>query len=532
MAKYIVHDIENLEDIKLAKTNSQIDFEESMEYIPGSSIRGAFIHKYIQETGIKDINQGIHRERLLKGGIKFLNAYPLYEDQRSYPLPKAYFATKEDMRESEDMSNPLDMKLGLDRDLPSNYQRIRLAEFIAYNGYTGYTRIKLDKNSNLHINKREDKNTLFRYESIEKGQAFRGIIKVQDDSYIAEVKRLLENNHIYIGGSKGSGYGGCRITRVQVVEENPEYEPFRHRDNFKNYIYLIALSDIIYRNELGQYKTYIDVNYLCKKLGLKKLKYIDSIIEIKNITSFNNKWNCRTPQIVGIKTGSIFKYEILEGQVDKNRLLKFMDEGIGDRKVDGFGRFVIVDSIEEGIVLGFPEKEYTQQEYSELEERLNETEKQQLQDIVNKIYENRVNNDLADAVLAIKNDIRNPEAMNPSQWGNLKDLFSYLSILEPEEGIKTYEEYMLNIKDKAGISLEQLENVKWSGGDIKDLLDDRIKYSTDTGKFHSQIFRRTDKVRIGDIESEIDERFAYRMNLKVLIELTKYQLRALKGEGI
>lgn len=113
----------------------------------------------------------------------------------------------------------------------------------------------------------------------------------------------------------------------------------------------IALSDTIYRNKLGQYKRYIDANYLCKKLGLKKLKYIHSIIETKNITSFNNKWNCRTPQIAGIKAGNIFKYEILEGQVDKNRLSKFVNEGIGDRKVDGFSRFVIVESIEEGIRL-------------------------------------------------------------------------------------------------------------------------------------------------------------------------------------
>lgn len=526
MTKYLTYDIETLEDIKLAKTNIQIDSEETMEYITGSSIRGAFIYKYIKEYGIDDINQGIHREKLLKGGIKFLNAYPNFEGYRSIPFPKAYFALKDDMRQAEEMKKPLNLELGLDRKLSPEYQRARLAEFIVNDEYE-YIRIKVDKNSNLHINKASEETKLFRYESIKKGQTFKGIIKVEDEAYIDEIKEIFkdsEDRYVYIGGSKGSGYGRCKISNIKIEEENPEYEIFKYKNDYKEHMYLIALSDIIYRNKLGQYKTYIEDEYICKELGLKEVKYIDSIIETKNITNYNNKWSCHTPQIVGIKAGSIFKYEI-QGEIDEDRLLKFMDAGIGERKADGFGRFVLVDSIEDTIELCFPKKNYVEEKYSTLYKKLDENEKQQLRDIVNKIYKNRVENHIADVVLKINENIKNPEAMNQNQWGNYKDLFDYIAILEPEEGIKKYNEYMNDIKNKRSISDEQLSKVKYADKGLKDLFDKMIKNSRDIDMFYEEIFKDVDRVRIGNITSEIDEKFAYQMNLKILIELTRYQLR-------
>src|SRR5690606_9488213 len=214
-----------------------------------------------------------------------------------------------------------------------------------------------------HINKASEETKLFRYEAIKKGQTFKGIIKVEDEAYIDEIKEIFEDRYVYIGGSKGSGYGRCKISNIKIEEENPEYEIFKYKNDYKEHMYLIALSDIIYRNKLGQYKTYIEDEYICKELGLKEVKYIDSIIETKNITNYNNKWSCHTPQIVGIKAGSIFKYEI-QGEIDEDRLLKFMDAGIGERKADGFGRFVLVDSIEDIIELCFPKKNYVEEKYS------------------------------------------------------------------------------------------------------------------------------------------------------------------------
>ena len=58
-----------------------------------------------------------------------------------------------------------------------------------------------------------------------------------------------------------------------------------------------------------------------------------------------------------------------------------------------------------------------------------------------------------------------------------------------------------------------------------------IKNSMSINMFYEETFKDISRVRIGNIESEIDKKFAYQMNLKVLIELIRYQMRAINKEG-
>ncbi|HLS52685.1 MAG TPA: hypothetical protein VK031_01845, partial [Tissierellaceae bacterium] len=331
MSKYLVFNIESLENLKFSSTNVQSDSEDTNEYIPGTSIRGAYIYRYMIKKDIKDINQGEHRDKLLNGKIKFLNAYPIYANKRGMPLPKVYFARKDELKSEQ---NKIDMYPGLGQDLGAGYGKVRACEFVGWEKDSFY-RIKVDKISNLHINKMNNKepNKLFMYEAIKAGQSFQGIIKVEDDEYIEEVREIFENTIVYLGGSKGSGYGKCQIGNISIMEENPELEYFDQSLKGQE-IYLLALSDIIYRNEYGEYKTYIEEKDLEKELGLEKVEFIDSSIETKAITNFNNKWNCSTPIINGIKAGSVLKYRITE-ELNLDSIKKFMDKGIGERRIDG-----------------------------------------------------------------------------------------------------------------------------------------------------------------------------------------------------
>jgi len=518
MHKYLTYDIEALQDLKFSSTNAQIESEETFQYITGSAIRGAFIYKYIINNRVDDINQGIHREKLLKGKIKFLNAYPEYDDNRSMPFPKCYFAPKNEIKTFVDR---ISIKSCLDTSLEQEYERVRLSEFVGYDG-ENYYRVKVDKNSNLHINKLNEKNILFRYESIKRGQIFKGIIKVEDDEYVEEVKDLFENAIVYLGGSKGSGYGKCLIKNIEVLEENPEYKLVEDKDYFEDEIYLIAMSDIIYRNEVGQYMTFIEPEYLAKELGLNKVEYVDSSIETKGITNFNNKWNCYSPHILGIKAGSVFKYKI-DGDIDIETLKAFMDKGIGERKAEGYGRFIIVDSMEDTYLEESSEVKVDDYDTFELFSNLNEDEENQLQYIVDKIYENRLENYISTIVIDIDKYMKNQEQINSSQWGKYKGLFSSLTYKEPEEGIESYKKYMNHIVQKRSESYRQIRKLKYKDKDFLDFLNDFVCNSTNIDLFYSKV--KVDKVRLGKFESKIDKIFTYRYNMKILAELFRYQIR-------
>lgn len=530
MYKYITYDIEALQNIKLAKSNIQEDSEDTMDYITGSAIRGAFIYKYIHKYKLTDINQGIHREKIFKGDIKFFNAYPKYDDNRSIPFPKCYFAPKEDIRKFKEDGKFLEMSLGLDDDLGNGFEKIRLSDFACFNDNGEiYTQIKVDKESNLHINKHNDseKNHLFRYESIKKGQIFGGIIKVKKD-YVNEIFELLNNSEIYVGGSKGSGYGKCIIKNMQEHTDNPEYIMFENMDYFEDEIYFVAMSDIIYRNKSGEYSTIIDSEYIKDKLGLEEVNFCDSCIEIKNITGFNNKWNCRIPQIVGIKAGSAFKYGIT-GDVDKQRLREFIDEGIGERKSEGFGRFVIIDSLDKNSQFYKNEKERYCEERrikgKKLCTQFNDNEKKQIQELFDEIYKNRIEKSILKRVSDIDSDIRNRNELSKSQWGKLMDLFTALNYKSPEKGIEHFNMWKRNVNQKDSLSL--FNKVKVKDESIIEFFSRFVENSSNIVT-HKE---RNEVVEFMGFKAEIKSDFAYKMNMKILTELCRYQIRKERTTG-
>lgn len=526
MSKYLIYNIESLENIKFSKTNMQKDAEQTMEYIPGSAIRGAYIYKYIVANNMIDINGGEHRQKLLNGKIKFLNAYPIYNGKRSIPFPKSYFAEKQKIKLR---NQNLQVVSGLDKSLDSNYDKVRGPEFALYENGKIFS-INIEKNSNLHINKTRGKeeNKLFRYESMIKNQNFQGIIKVEDENLIDEIKSLFENEIVYLGGSKGSGYGKCKIKEIMVVDDNPEIQAIKDADKIQKEIYIMAMSDIIYSNEVGECMTYIDEEEIKKRLNLEEVEFLDSTIETKNITNFNNKWNASTPNINSIKAGSVFKYRIT-GDLNKELLEKFIDEGLGERKLDGFGRFIVLSNIKEGLLIRDTSIE-KQGDNKEIQGNLNSRDKKLLQNVVNNIYKNRLEKDISRIIIDLDSKLENKENMNMNQWGKLLGLFSLLYNENYINGKEKWEKYFTHIRNRRSVAYDQLSKVKYKSLDenksLLKFIDEFIENSKDIQKLQDR--SNVKVVEINEFKSEIDNEFAYKYNMKILRELCRYQIR--KGE--
>ena len=215
MGKYIQYDIENLEEIKIATTVNQSDTQFSRSFISGSNVRGAFISEYIKSKKIEDLNKHESRKLLLMGGVKFLNAYPIAQEERSVPFPNCYYGLKDDIKEGNmplnivRFSEVIKLK---EKDEEKNYTKIKGKEFGVLINSDDLGEVKVSKKEYLHIRKpklRDEDNKLFRYEVIESNTKFRGYIKVEDEyeDSITDIKDILTKSDFYIGGSKGSGYG-------------------------------------------------------------------------------------------------------------------------------------------------------------------------------------------------------------------------------------------------------------------------------------------------------------------------------------
>lgn len=518
MNKYLTYFIDTLEDVKLAKTASKGSTETSMDYISGSSLRGAYIYRYINKYGVSDINEGIHKEKLLRGGIKFLNAYPASGETRCIPFPRCYYSTKEEMKS---IDKELTITSGFNLPKDKVYENVRMAEFVSLEK-DKYQLVKVKKKANLHINKSMRDNKLFRYEAIEKGQTFKGIIKVEKPEYADEIISLLENTVFYLGGSKGSGYGKCRFYSFNGADVNPEFDQIANRTDFNGTLYLIALSDIIYRSKLGEYKTIIEDSCIKEALGLEDVELENSMIETKDITTFNNKWGCNLPQIMGIKAGSVFKYSYT-GDLKKDKLKSFIDRGIGERKVDGFGRFVIIDSIKDSVLLVEEQNTKSEADVMQLVSDMSPNEKEQAQIILDSVYRSRFENNVNKRVIDLYEKIGNARSMNVNQWGFYMNLFDYLQYHKPSIGKQIFSEIIRKIKKKRSSSLKQIEKVRIADGSLMDFFCESVESSEDVNRLTKE--NQVKEIVLDGLTAKIDNEYAYKINIKILTELCRYHIR-------
>lgn len=152
------------------------------------------------------------------------------------------------------------------------------------------------------------KNKIFSYTAISKGQQFAiKLDKIDDFS-------SLNGKVLRLGKSANSQYG-----RVKISFESSSNK----ESNFNNEFYLVAISPVLLRNEIGGFEPSFDAlkNEL-EKQGLKLEKIVISRYEKAQF--YNNSYKCKTPQVMGFSIGSVFK---VSGNLNQELVqLKTQDE--------------------------------------------------------------------------------------------------------------------------------------------------------------------------------------------------------------
>ncbi|MCC9294926.1 RAMP superfamily CRISPR-associated protein [Clostridium sp. WLY-B-L2] len=524
MAKYVIFDIGNVEPIKISSTVMQSDNEYSRSYIPGAAIRGAYISNYINVNDIKNLNSGIHREKLLRGGIKFLNAYPVINEVRSLPFPRCFYALKDDIKKYS-VSKKMRISMFYE-DTDRDIDKVKGFEFANFNFSKEALETRgIDKINNLHI-KKEAKNKIFRYEAIDSGEKFRGIIKCENDDYIEEIEQILKKGLFYIGGSKGSGYGKCKIDNINVSEKNPEIRifgdevnDFEDSESFSIY----ASSDILYRDKFGIYKSYIDEEYLREKLGLEEIKFENSFVDMEYFTGFNNKWRCRLPIVNGIKSGSILIYKF-KGNLNPDNIRNFEEEGIGERKQDGFGRFIILPDIDQTLSFDQVILSDSHNEKTEEIEVKDEEDKNQLGMILDRIYLNKINKKLSENVLGMDSQMN--LSLNKNQFGKLTELMDILLRMKYEDGIIRLKDYFQHVISDKKINRELANKIEMPFMDGKPLKDYMLSELENNDKFDFEN-KYGQPFKIGGVESKFHNKAQamYNYKLRIFKELFRMQLK-------
>lgn len=312
----------------------------TMDYISGSSILGLFANEYIKLLGK---NKNIHEDEtfykwFLKGDLTYNNAYLSIESENG-------FLTL--------IPTPLSIQTNKDEDLIINLAETDTNEKTKPIG--GYSKIE-DEDEEIgtfypekqvffhhyqpdRIKQKNNKEKMiFNYESLSEGQVFYGEIW-GDYRELFKFKEIFsKKKHYKLGRSKNAQYGDVQINLLDIEKIDPEID-------HDNEVLITCVSPLILENKYGYPEASINLlhDYLQEALGYVDFKIEKCFAKVLDVETFVSAWKMKRPKMRAFDIGSTFKI-IFNSWIDNDlssKLKNLVINGIGERKIEGYGRIVL-----------------------------------------------------------------------------------------------------------------------------------------------------------------------------------------------
>lgn len=488
--KAITFLIDTLEPILVTSFQGDPNSDVSYSYIPGSTLRGAFIGQYLRQHPLSDadiVTDKTIRRLFFDGTTRFLNAYPADDEQidterkRSLPVPRCWFKDKGANFPPEQIRNLSYSELDSEDEETEDdtFKPEVIDGFCTVLGNSATLYHDQRRRINIHTTRHrragratKESGDIFRYEAIDAGQTFRGVILCDCDQDIEYFQPILEQGNYKIGGSQSAGYGQVKI---HTVESHPTEVSEVWNSNTWSEVYLsledrlykrestclviTLLSDALIRDQWGQYNVEDPSEQLQTQLGEIELKLEKAFLSRTYVGGFNRKWGLPLPQVSAIAVGSTFIYRC-ESAPSLQQLQNLEARGIGDRRVDGFGR-VVVNWFNDSKTFRGQKPASRKQIAVEMTNQDRDLAKQMAQHLLRQRLERRLIQEVA------KLEISN--GMNNSQWSRLMLVARQAMAANSTELItQLWESVPRNARD-------QLERTKAASMPLKQWIEEKIK---------------------------------------------------------
>lgn len=343
-----------LEPLLATALQSDPNSAVSYPYIPGSLVRGALIGSYLTGSNGKYFAvQKESRQRFLDGQTRYLNAYLLATDGKpTLPTPLSWYHEKgakpeDGYRIFDKADSDFTVADFEDVDQPKAHE----AQFCTV-ADKEITLFKPERQVNIHTrreNRRagrateDERGAVFRYDALAAGQSFGGVILCDDSADVKALsKHLSPGAEFIIGGSRSGGYGRVRVTNIETIEHWNETETKADDIPAGGTFTVTLLSDLIVRDENGQFNDRLSPQILAKALSLPA----DTLTEVKTyrqtaiVGGFNRKWGLPLPQNLAIRAGSVFTFRT-DTDIKAAAIEALQWRGLGERRAEGFGRLAV-----------------------------------------------------------------------------------------------------------------------------------------------------------------------------------------------
>ncbi|MGE3524768.1 MAG: hypothetical protein AB7I33_02505 [Gemmatimonadales bacterium] len=333
-------------------------------FIPGGAIRGVLAARLIAAGVTGDSDE--FRRLVLSGEVRYLHAYTELVGERSLPCSSSWRSNKVDPSRGVDLgafSGHIDASVDAE-DLRNIWPEDALvsvpAPFAAASTSAGVRDMAAPRiGSRLHQQRDRIKGrpwkdraeqphgALFAYEYLEADQVFRGVIQVMPSAAadVERIKGLFSTGAVLVGRSRRAGYGGEAEAEVagQTQREYENVSGSIAQDVAAGAFFkvLLASAYVGRHPRTGQIDPSALPQELRRRLGdavtVERTRWT-----FEAVGAFNQKWRLEVPQAQAVAAGAVFVLKST-AVIPMATLRAIEHEGLGERRVEGFGRVLFLE---------------------------------------------------------------------------------------------------------------------------------------------------------------------------------------------
>lgn len=324
------YDVTLISDVSITADASTAGGHTSLDYLPGSVFLGCAAAKSVRR------GEGFDEDFFLSGRVRFTDARPLIDGEKSFPVPLCFSGGK-----NEEWAGRPPYNLLLNARTEKKSQQWK-KDYISFDG-KAFKLLKVAMNTNIktavdRTKRRAMDEHLFDCESISAGSLYR--MEVQADCEVDLVRAeelLLKSGPIRFGRSRSAEYGKVIINAVQSDARNSQGSEISANGK---YIHILLLSDLaLWRDghpvlmPKGE-----DFGLTNARIALDK-----TFMRSKTMSPWNSYYNSRMDERQLLSRGSVITFE-LESEADRETLLQIQESlsaGVGLFREEGFGQVLI-----------------------------------------------------------------------------------------------------------------------------------------------------------------------------------------------
>jgi CRISPR-associated protein Csx10 len=337
----------------------------SLDFIPGSLLRGLLIHRYCAQAGQSEITHDpLARALFFDGVVRYLHAHPADPDgARTLPTPRTLLKAKHTAPDSNGQWTLYNSAHAAFSAPPEQQLEREEQPFITL-GDDGNSATLYAPRRMLSVHMQRDRRmgrataengAIFQYQALAEGQRFIGLIVVDDEpaaaNWLTKLKDLAADPVGWLGGSRSAGYGRVRLSLADTAApEVPRVDEDDEDD--EDEVTLTLLSDTVLIDSEGHPLNWADPNRLPAALGAALSEATDTSVTLSAseiawarssvgrvlLGGYNSTWRLPLPPAPALAAGSVL---VLRKRLPAPVRSAILARGIGLRRVEGYGRCAI-----------------------------------------------------------------------------------------------------------------------------------------------------------------------------------------------